>query len=452
MANREANRLSTCPVCEDINSDQRILPCGQRVCIDCIDRQLTFQRELDCTLCDEIHKMPPNGFPYDLRLNRFRTALKTESSVEFENLETELNSLDHLKVDESRDFYNRIRSRVELETAILVQSIQQLNLEFYNQIDKCENSTSAKANELVSKFYLHREEQVKKLFSIEQDAVMPSSNLERKAQQNLKKIDLKTELMPNVFSSYFKIVRLSETKSILAFIDTKFSLNVKVFDNNGATLREHANLLDGFKISAFNFVVFNSNYAFYIKKREEYSKFSINNHSIVSHRSRMLFLVDSDFHYVNHVELKLDVEKMATNKKNIFALDSANKVTVYAGDLAFYRSNFEYDVHPLVRFMDASEENLVFLHVESKKMRIVSIESGKCELTIPCRASQLKVTSNGHLILLFENRGSIFNYDLRTGKLGMVYASPSAINSSVSLTRDKSDLLSFFDQSCFSFF
>jgi hypothetical protein len=451
MANKEVNRLSTCPICEDIFSDPRILPCGRKVCVECIERQLTGQQDLECELCDEIHEMPPNGFPYDLQL-RPKSSLKTETSVEFQKLETELNSLDLINsADESKEYYNKIKSRVDLETSILIQTIQQLNLEFYNQIEQYKSEKDAETvNEALSTFYLHRQEQLKKLFSVDKEA--KSSNKQVESRKILKKINLKTELMPNVLSGYFKIVRPNETNSILAHIDSRFYLNVKLFDNNGATLREHLNFLNGCEISEFNFVEFNSNFVFYVRKKEEYTKLSVNNHSITSHRSRVLFVVDSHFHYLNHVELKLDVEKIATNKKHVFLLNSANKLAIYSGDLTLFRSNFDYDIHPMVRFMDASEENLVFLHVESKKIRIVNIESGECELSVPCRASQLKMTSSGQLILMFEKRGAIFNFEIRTGKLGLLYANSADINSSVSLTRDKSDLVSFYDQNCFCFF
>jgi hypothetical protein len=404
---------------------------------------------------------------------------QAEPVIEFEPIDQELTSLDLNIVNQEQNlassYATEMCSIAELKTAILIEEFQNLNTSFRSQIIELVDTN------LIDKFNAVRKEKLIKIVSdIENEQTPPTSprlqtsalpawpSLDEKSRSQMRKIDLGLELMPNVYSSYFKIMRLTAVNTILAFIDTHFQLNAKIFDNHGTVLRNYSNILPGVEVTEFNMLSFDSKFVYYVQLKEPCSNILIQDRRVkaTAHggsSSRFLIMLDQDLVYVNHVSVSSSVVKLAANSTYLFSLDNSNRLALYDATLQVRCSNFKFDVQPIVRVMDATDDFLLFLHVESKQLRVVSIEFGRCVEVVPCAATQLAVVANDRLILMTERMGLIQSYQLddtesnpfslsSPHKVTEVFASSMEVTADTSLTRDKSGLVSFFNRNYFSFF
>jgi hypothetical protein len=63
----EIDELKNCPHCIKEYQDPRILPCGQTLCLECIENEIE-NKEFECHNCLSTHQIPSSGFPQNLML------------------------------------------------------------------------------------------------------------------------------------------------------------------------------------------------------------------------------------------------------------------------------------------------------------------------------------------------------------------------------------------------
>ena len=62
---KELDELAECPVCRQVFTDPRVLPCGHTFCLQCIDAwrnaKRTTMKKMPCPLCRKMFLLPKSG-------------------------------------------------------------------------------------------------------------------------------------------------------------------------------------------------------------------------------------------------------------------------------------------------------------------------------------------------------------------------------------------------------
>ena len=148
----EINEELLCPICAEVYSDPRLLPCGETVCNECIAKLEKSDRknEIKCSLCDDLHPIPENGFYSNNRISRLSKKRPREvtrpSSTKLlaekvNSTQDKIESLERMiknGKDEIQKYCIKLRNEVNLQAEIMIEDIHKQSEELIKQINDYE--------------------------------------------------------------------------------------------------------------------------------------------------------------------------------------------------------------------------------------------------------------------------------------------------------------------------
>jgi len=146
--------LLDCKNCEVRLDEPRLLPCGNSICSYCVSSiQVNKDKEFECLVCHEKHKMLENGLPINIALKKLLSCKPANVSrgSAYDSLQATLkcsinkrNILKH-SLDNKEDYVKEhcfdLRSQVQLVTEELHMKIDRFNEQMIGDINKYEKNT-----------------------------------------------------------------------------------------------------------------------------------------------------------------------------------------------------------------------------------------------------------------------------------------------------------------------
>ena len=148
---KELKDLISCPHCENILSDPRIVQCGSTLCNCCIEKLINQEaNEFRCPACRGLHEIPEKGFVKNETCSKLIEKTKTETSRKqtADDLKAKLNELkqktDKLNAylergpDKVKEYCDLIRIEVQLATESTIEDLSKCKQELMSDIDQYE--------------------------------------------------------------------------------------------------------------------------------------------------------------------------------------------------------------------------------------------------------------------------------------------------------------------------
>jgi hypothetical protein len=237
MPYEEIDELLRCKQCGRRYFKPRNLPCGESICLYCIDDLIEKQPtqvkdKINCCFCREEHSVPENGFPSSKELERLiakrprlAAACKTETLEEFK---TQLNDvkreIDFLNanldcsIEKVKNHYSHLKCQTQLKADSLVIEINKLNDGMQQEIQEREKNTIEALEKMISEGNLFCEKNSKYLSNcrLDEDEV---TQLIEKAKQALNECKiLHSGMRVDVFSKSLTQFEENEKKHDFSLI------------------------------------------------------------------------------------------------------------------------------------------------------------------------------------------------------------------------------------------
>jgi len=179
--------IMECPICTEVYTDPRILPCGHMYCLKCIERWINDKQpgdKLACPLCRKEFTPPSNGVS-DLPKNFFAVSvlqMKELSSVES-------------KISRRGEFFERLQSDLH-NIAVGVEKCREMRetlekdkIDFIEQFAKTKVEVSAKANQLQQMIDVHEEQLLIELSSVKDSRMNEIECLQKEIERQLSSME-----------------------------------------------------------------------------------------------------------------------------------------------------------------------------------------------------------------------------------------------------------------------
>ncbi len=147
---KEIRTLLKCDNCKVISDEQRVLPCGFSICLNCIESIQYRDNTFECMLCFKKHFKTDEQFPVNRSLERLRS-IEPSKIYRSEYVESLKISLDHIKEyiilikfglnnsnDQIKEHCMNLKSDIQLKAEQTIQQINDLSEQFLNEIDEYE--------------------------------------------------------------------------------------------------------------------------------------------------------------------------------------------------------------------------------------------------------------------------------------------------------------------------
>ena len=143
-----------CRKCKErLDSEPKMLPCGQTVCSHCLNLICVNYNKFKCIICDNEHTMPENGLPINIAIQELSSKQPKEvyRSQAVEKLKKALNDIRKNKnllqnassnsIDRIKEQCIELRNKVQLATEQVIIQISDLNDQFIKEINQYEEET-----------------------------------------------------------------------------------------------------------------------------------------------------------------------------------------------------------------------------------------------------------------------------------------------------------------------
>ena len=148
---KDINDLLSCFNCKTVYVDPRTLPCGETLCLKCINS--LYEKNMNCPFCSEAHLMNPTEFKPNKtvlklmekkpnEIYRGKTANKLKSQLN--ELQKKIDELkNHISIgkDKIKDYCDGIRKEIQTVTEEAHQNLNKNLRDFMDKIDDYEKET-----------------------------------------------------------------------------------------------------------------------------------------------------------------------------------------------------------------------------------------------------------------------------------------------------------------------
>jgi hypothetical protein len=487
----DINELKICPLCNEELNDPRLLPCGRTACNDCILKELEKDQEniLRCEFCTETHQMPEKGFP----LNQIAATLikKKANEIHRSNTAKELKQVlkniqsksDNLRnrfqyaEDTIKDYCEKIRNQIQLQTAQAIDQIQEYNTELLNEVRDYEkecikslSSDKSYKHDLVAnieRMNLFDSEWTKYLtkFEIKDSDV---ENALKQAKSNVNRLTIEeTNLNAWLFNNRMakfeksekaieKFFTLGEIKfDEVCFLNTKFDKMEKIDLNH--LVYSNITYFDCISLNKEEFVLIFLNNTFMqiyvfgkkgqiLKCLNNFQNVGIRNYRAIAQNNQIIIwsynysnqynvnILNKDLTNVACISIGLNIIDLTANDSNIFIYVNNNLINNYNNNLGIIRSlnktagNFNFPLNTTQ--FEANIENFYFF--SDQVISIMNINSGVITKTI-----------NSFPFVQFTIIGEniVASYDKATKELFVYESDEKKYKLEVELNSDGNDLL-----------
>jgi hypothetical protein len=149
------NDLLKCQQCNKRLVEPRTLPCGNWICVHCLEA-LTAEQAIDstfklkCCHCSKEHQTPEEGFPITKNLEKllairpeeiFRSKLVEEFNSPLKSIKNNIDTLESNLdngIEKIRDRCTLLRNQIQLKAESLIDQINKLSDQMQQEIDKYE--------------------------------------------------------------------------------------------------------------------------------------------------------------------------------------------------------------------------------------------------------------------------------------------------------------------------
>jgi hypothetical protein len=167
-ASEEFDGLLKCKQCDMRYFKPRNLPCGESICLSCIEDLIKKQpaqqkRSLKCCFCKQKHSVPKNGFPISKELEKLIDKLPGFSTCKAETLKefkTQLNGLKHeigflnanldTSIEKVKNHCSELKHQTQLKTESLMIELNKLADGMQQEIEKYEKDTIKALEKIIS--------------------------------------------------------------------------------------------------------------------------------------------------------------------------------------------------------------------------------------------------------------------------------------------------------------
>ena len=485
---KEISSYLICKYCNSKYNDPRILPCGYSLCYACIEVLVDQNLNgLNCTFCKQFHSSK-NGFQKNINLAELTEVKPSEiyRSKKVEDLENKLKTLNQkieelngnqkYGLDKIKEYCEKIRCDIQLETEIAIEKLKNFNQELIGEINEYEKEckirfeTEIEYKEYLEKFCIDNSQFISKWFQylnnfkVSDNEIQLATNETNKLLEHTKKEHLEFE--NKIFSlEYLYFEKLSnkiDSSSIGVIKKGSFPLcfekQIRSFKpiNLKQKLDSYLNLI---KIKSFqdNYFVCayrnrNNNVSLtiidkqenIIKEQKNILVYAVSNQQInnllMTTLNNKIFLVincdpfpsffkkyDEELNLINEIPLEFKTILVTSNNENVFLLraqDTYCRLHVYDNNLLMvgnYGQNNENDqfYFPIqTKKLEVTDKH--FIYLENKLINLMDRQSGIVTKTFKINSNDFVLYLQTNLLKYDSKLKILTSYDLNGNYVGRI--------------------------------
>ena len=436
-----------CPICHEVYTDPRVLPCGESVCLKCVPC-LTGLRHFRCAMCGNVHRIPLEGYPINkfiLNMLDSSDSHERDTRLQIANLKTKLES----GQTTIQKVCQNIRNQIDLKSELVIARVTRQRQLLRDQIDMYEKNSiqgldrgekifrkefDAKISQVESRLEeLKSSPTVEMMINSIRDTL---DDLNKKIEElifNQKRISFIENDNNQVENETLGFLHYSTpcqgkhsdaipTKTDLSPTFMRFGVQkpnsqtqIEILDNGNYVFTFTSETILKWYLTSANFELLDSAY-FEIENKSMHALVRFGNTFIIAYRCNDLF---------NHIKLKInssDLGKMdlGTNKSNLMSVEACDKglfVIENFNSVEFYLwSGMRHWHYMLSMFLNGVEafrakaQRFYFAYITTHTLKVFNQNVEQLHCIANQYGSCFQVLSTSGDLLFFDEKKLVFVY------------------------------------------